>query len=115
MEQDYTYYPNSLHTIKFGWNYTLHRFIPSSVGASSGDVEFDTGEDVKTYGNESAIYLLDEWDVNENLKIKCGFRLFMYQHIGPFTRYYKNPNSGITDSTVNYSNFEPSNLFWSRT
>ena len=106
LKQDYTYYPNSLHTIKFGWNYTLHRFIPSSVGASSGDVEFDTGEDVKIYGNESAIYLLDEWDINENLKINAGFRLSMYQHIGPFTRYYKNPNSGITDSTVNYSNFE---------
>ncbi len=106
LKQDYTYYPNSLHTIKFGWNYTLHRFIPSSVGASSGDVEFDTGEDVKIYGNESAIYLLDEWDINENLKINAGFRLSMYQHIGPFTRYYKNPNSGITDSTINYSNFE---------
>ena len=106
LKQDYTYYPNSLHTIKFGWNYTLHRFIPSSVGASSGDVEFDTGEDVKIFGNESAIYLLDEWDINENLKINAGFRLSMYQHIGPFTRYYKNPNSGITDSTVNYSNFE---------
>ena len=106
LKQDYTYYPNSLHTIKFGWNYTLHRFIPSSVGASSGDVEFDTGEDVKIYGNESAIYLLDEWDINENLKINAGFRLSMYQHIGPFTRYYKNPNSGITDSTVNYNNFE---------
>ena len=47
LKQDFTYYPNSLHNIKFGWNYTLHRFIPTSVGASSGDVEFDTGEDVR--------------------------------------------------------------------
>ena len=112
LKQDYTYYPNSLHTIKFGWNYTLHRFIPSSVGASSGDVEFDTGEDVKIYGNESAIYLLDQWDINENLKINAGFRLSMYQHIGPFTRYYKNPNSGITDSTINYGNFESIKTFF---
>ena len=94
LKQDFTYYPNSLHNIKFGWNYTLHRFIPTSVGASSGDVEFDTGEDVKIFGNEAAIYLLDEWDVSENFKINAGFRLSMYQHVGPFTRYYKNPNSG---------------------
>ena len=30
----------------------------------------------------------------------------MYQHIGPFTRYYKNPSNGTTDSTRTYSSFE---------
>ena len=44
------------------------------------------------------MYLLDEWDVSENFKINAGFRLSMYQHVGPFTRYYKNPNSGVTDN-----------------
>ena len=106
LKQDLTYYPNSLHNIKFGWNYTFHRFIPSSVSASSGSVEFDTGEIVKIYGNEAAIYVLDEFDLTENFKVNAGFRLSMYQHIGPFTRYYKNPNTGVTDSTRQYSNFE---------
>ena len=107
LKQDYTFYPNSFHNIKFGWNYTLHRFIPSSTEASSNDVQFDTGDEVKIYGNEAAIYLLDEWDINENLKINAGFRLSMYQHIGPFTRYFKNPNTGTTDSTITYNNFQP--------
>jgi hypothetical protein len=106
LKQDFTFYKNSLHNLKFGWNYTFHRFIPSSLSASSGDVEFDTQDDVKVYGNESALYFLDEWNVNENLKINVGFRLSMYQHIGPFTRYYKNPNSGVTDSTRKYSSFQ---------
>ena len=30
----------------------------------------------------------------------------MYQHIGPFTRYFKNPYNGTTDSTRIYSSFE---------
>ncbi|MAJ07027.1 MAG: TonB-dependent receptor [Crocinitomicaceae bacterium] len=106
LKQDFTYYHSSLHNFKFGWNYTFHRFIPSSLSASSGDVEFDTQDDVKVFGNESAIYLLDEWNINESLKINLGFRLSMYQHIGPFTRYFKNPNSGVTDSTREYSNFQ---------
>ena len=106
LKQDYTYYHNSLHNIKFGWNYTFHRFVPSSLSASSGDVEFTTIDEVKIFGNEYAVYFQDEWDLNENLKINIGFRLSAYQHIGPFTRYYKNPNSGATDSTTNYSNFE---------
>ena len=107
LKQDYTFYPNSFHNIKFGWNYTLHRFIPSSTEVSSNDVLFDTGDEVKIYGNEAAIYLLDEWDINENLKINAGFRLSMYQHIGPFTRYFKNTNTGTTDSTITYNNFQP--------
>ena len=106
LKQDYTYYHSSLHNFKFGWNYTFHRFIPSSLSASSGDVEFDTQDDIKVFGNESAIYILDEWNINESLKINLGFRLSMYQHIGPFTRYFKNPNSGVTDSTREYSNFQ---------
>ena len=106
LKQDLTYYPNSLHNIKFGWNYTFHRFIPSSVSASSDSVEFDTGDIVKIYGNEAAIYVLDEFDLTENFKVNAGFRLSMYQHIGPFTRYYKNPSTGVTDSTRQFNNFE---------
>ena len=106
LKQDYTYYHNSLHNFKFGWNYTFHRFVPSSLSASSGDVEFNTIDEVKIFGNEYAIYFQDEWDINEDLKINVGFRLSAYQHIGPFTRYYKNPYSGATDSTTTYSNFE---------
>ena len=106
LKQDYTYYHNTLHNIKFGWNYTFHRFIPSSLSASSGDVEFNTIDETKIFGNEYAIYFQDEWDINENLKVNLGFRLSAYQHVGPFTRYYKNPNSGATDSTTSYSNFE---------
>ena len=106
LKQDYTYYHNSLHNIKFGWNYTFHRFVPSSLSASSGDVEFNTIDEVKIFGNEYAVFFQDEWDINEDLKINVGFRLSAYQHIGPFTRYYKNPNSGATDSTTTYSNFE---------
>lgn len=106
LKQDYTYYHNSLHNFKFGWNYTFHRFVPSSLSASSGDVEFNTIDEVKIFGNEYAVYFQDEWDINEDLKINIGFRLSAYQHIGPFTRYYKNPYSGATDSTTTYSNFE---------
>ena len=82
LKQDYTYYHNSLHNFKFGWNYTFHRFVPSSLSASSGDVEFNTLDEVKIFGNEYAVYFQDEWDINEDLKINVGFRLSAYQHIG---------------------------------
>ena len=91
LKQDYTYYHNSLHNFKFGWNYTFHRFVPSSLSASSGDVEFNTIDEVKIFGNEYAVYFQDEWDINEDLKINVGFRLSAYQHIGPIYKVLQKP------------------------
>jgi hypothetical protein len=98
LKQDYSYYHNTRHSIKAGWNYIYHTFTPSSVSASSGDIEFDTGDIVKIYANEAAAYILDEFEVNEKFSINAGLRFSLFQHIGDFKRYYKN-DAGVTDST----------------
>jgi hypothetical protein len=105
LKSDFTYFPNIRHNIKFGANYIFHTFTPTSVSAKSGDVEFDTGDIVKVFANEAAIYVLDEYDINEKLRINVGFRLSMFQHIGPFKRFQKN-NQGETDSIIEYAAFE---------
>lgn len=105
-KQDYTWFLNTRNDIKFGWNYIHHRFIPSSVSASNGDTEFDTGDPVKIFAHEGAGYLLDEFDINENFTINAGLRFSLFQHVGPFTRYYKNESTGKTDSTRTYGKGE---------
>lgn len=101
-KQDLTYFMNTRNEIQAGWNLIRHRFIPTSVSASSGDTEFDTGETVKIFAYEGAAYIQDEFDVNENLTLNMGIRYSMFQQVGPFTRYHKNPTSGKTDSTTVY-------------
>jgi hypothetical protein len=105
LKTDFTYFPNIRHNIKFGANYIFHTFTPTSVTAKSGETEFDTGDIVKIFANEAAVYALDEYDINENLKINAGLRVSMFQHIGPFKRFVKN-NLGETDTTINYERFE---------
>ena len=99
---DFSYFPNTRHKIKWGLDYIYHTFTPASVTASSEDIVFDTGEAQKLFSHESAIYLLDEFDVNEKLKINAGLRYSMYQHVGPFTRFVKGDISK-PDSTIEYS------------
>lgn len=106
-KQDLTYFMNTRNEIKAGWNFIRHRFIPTSVSASSGDTEFDTGETVKIYANEGAAYIQDEFDLTENLSINAGFRYSMFQQRGPFDRYHKNPTSGKTDSITHYDKGDP--------
>lgn len=100
-KQDYTYFANTRHELKFGWNFIRHRFIPTSVQASAGDIEFDTGDLVLIHANEGAVYIQDEFDVNENFTINAGLRYSGFQQVGPFDRYHLNQN-GKTDSITHY-------------
>ena len=105
LKQDYTYFANSRHQIKFGWNVIRHKFTPSTVSGSSGETlfNFDT---TKIIAFEPSVYLLDEIEINENLKMNIGLRFSAFSHVGPFKRYYKSPITGVTDSTKEWSSGE---------
>jgi hypothetical protein len=100
---DFSYYPSTRHKVKFGVETVYHTFNPSSVSAQSQDVVFDTGTPEMLYSFESAIYAMDEFDVNEKLKINAGLRYSMFQHVGPFTRHV-NGDISTPDTSFTYSN-----------
>lgn len=99
---DFTFYPNNRHNMKWGVDYLHHKFTPVSISASQDTTVFDTGLAQNLYSHESAIYFLDEIDLNEFIRINVGLRYSMYQFVGPFTRYTKDA-VGNPDSTINYS------------
>lgn len=103
---DFQYFPNPRHNIKFGAYYVHHRFIPSSAEARSGDVEFDVGGTIKLYAHEAAVYVGDDFDITDNLRINVGVRYSMFNHIGPFTRYVKDSTTGKNSDTLNYAKGE---------
>jgi hypothetical protein len=119
-KMQWNYYPNYRHSIKWGVDYTYHIFTPNSVYARSGDTEFDTGEKVQLLSHEVAGYILDEFDITENLRINAGIRYSYFAHVGPFTRFtqQQTPSFGQTlppTTTVyergqkvgDYAGFEP--------
>ncbi|MBB78865.1 MAG: TonB-dependent receptor [Crocinitomicaceae bacterium] len=101
----FTYFPNARHKVKFGADYIYHTFTPVSVSAESGNTTFDTGLAQKLFSHESAIYFLDEFDINENIRLNGGLRYSTFQHVGPFTRYIKGDIS-TPDSTIDYGKRE---------
>ena len=102
---DFTYFPNTRHKIKWGAQYTFHTFIPMGVSASSEDVVFDTGSAQQLKSHEEAVYVLDEFDVNENIRINAGVRYSAFQHVGDFTRYIKGDIS-TPDTSITYDKGE---------
>jgi hypothetical protein len=116
LKTDFSWFPGSNHKVKFGLNYIFHTFIPSSVTASSGDQEFGSPDVTKILANETAAYVLDEFEIGSKIKVNIGARFSLFQQFGPFTRYYKNETTALVDSTrtwgkresiVVYPGFEP--------
>ena len=103
---DFLYQPNQRHTIKFGSNYTYHEFTPGNASGRSGEVVFEPDEIFKQYSNEGALYLSDDFEVSESLKIHAGLRYSSFQHSGyiSFRDYVKNDFTGNKD---NYRHIEP--------
>ncbi len=97
---DFTWYPNPRHEVKFGGQYTFHRFTPTSVTAQDADVVFNTGGISRIYGHEGAIYVQDEFDFTDVLRVNVGLRYSFYNHVGPFTRYITVPGQINNDSIV---------------
>jgi hypothetical protein len=103
---DFLYQPNQRHTIKFGTNYTYHEFTPGNATGRSGEVVFEPDQIFRQYSNEGALYLSDDFEVSDALKVHAGLRYSSFQHSGyiSFRDYVKNDFKASND---NYRHIEP--------
>lgn len=102
---DFDYYASPQHKIKFGGLATYHKFIPNVLNGRQDSVVFTPpNEDVK-YALENGAYLQDDWDVSDKLKINYGVRWSSFSQIGPYTKYTRDEDQNVKDST-HYGPFE---------
>jgi hypothetical protein len=105
LKQDYSWFANTRHDVKFGWSYTFHTFIPTNVSAKQGETKFDFGDIVKLYAHDAQAYISDDWEITDYLKIHSGLRFSYFAQIGPFTRFTKDELNQTTGS-IKYKNGE---------
>ena len=98
---DFNYFPSIRHNIKFGASHIYHIFTPNSVSASQGETVFETGDIIKQFAHEGAIYVNDEFDWTDRVKLNLGLRYSIFSHVGPFTRYDKG-EAGNTTTEIKY-------------
>ncbi|HEU4632644.1 MAG TPA: TonB-dependent receptor, partial [Flavisolibacter sp.] len=102
---DFDFYPSGSHRIKFGGLATHHKFIPNVTSGRQDSVIFKPSNDGEKYALENALYIQDDWDLSDNLKVAYGLRWSHFTQIGPYTKYVKDANQNKLDSTE-YSRFE---------
>ena len=103
---DFLYQPNQRNTIRFGTNYTYHKFIPGNATGRSGEVEFAPDEVYTQYSNEGALYFSNDIELSDEIKAHLGLRYSSFQYKGniTFREYIK---SDLTGENNNYRNIEP--------
>ncbi len=97
LKQDFQYYINSKHAIKFGFMSTMHTIKPGSV-TSRDTSKVDAIALTRKYGWENGIYIQHEWKPVKQVEINYGIRLSTYTSTGPGTYYTYNADGVATDS-----------------
>jgi hypothetical protein len=100
---DFAYFPTVRHGVKFGANYVFHTFTPTSVSAKLGEVDLALGPIKKIHAHEAAVYISDDFELTNRIKIHAGLRYSYFMQVGPFDRYTTDPvNTGQVIDTVHY-------------
>ena len=100
LKQDFDLYPFTGHKVKFGGFYTFHRFSPSVISGNQDSMVFKPLNAQNKYAHEAALYVQDDWEINDKLKINAGIRYSWFQQIGEYKIYTTDANGNRTDSTV---------------
>jgi hypothetical protein len=108
---DFTYFPNTNNTIRFGLSSTLHVFDPGRAKGTGEETIFTEYNLDRTYGLESGIYLSNDQVIGSRLTLKYGLRFSLYQNIGPGTVYSYDQQFELADS-AKYSSGEFYNTYW---
>lgn len=114
-KSDFDYYLNPKHKFKFGGQYTYHQFSPSVVSGRQDSVVFEPNNAQVKFAHEVGVYLQDDWEISDKLKLNAGIRYSAFQQIGPYTSFSRDADGNKLDSTAygrgekvkTYGGFEP--------
>jgi hypothetical protein len=106
IKTDFDFYPSPQHKMKFGGLYTYHKFTPNILSGRQDSVIFQPNNEGVKYASEFALYIQDDWEISNKIKVNYGLRLSAFTQIGPYTKYVEDDDGNKLDSTV-YKSFQP--------
>lgn len=86
IKNDYSYYINAKHQLKFGGSVIFYNFEPGNAIAVSDGQQIDFSLD-KKHGIESGVYIEAEQKLHPRFTINYGLRASMFNYMGPGTKY----------------------------
>ena len=68
--------------------YTYHKFTPNVLSGSQGDTRFEPNNEGKNMPRETGLYIQDDWEISDKVKVNAGIRYSTFTQIGPYTEIH---------------------------
>lgn len=107
---DFTYYPNTRNTVRFGASVAFHTFNPGEARGLGEESFYNEYLLPKNYALQSGLYVSNEQKITDVLTMRYGLRFSMFQNVGPGT-VYQFDNEFITTDSIVYSSGRFFNTF----
>jgi outer membrane receptor for ferrienterochelin and colicin len=75
LKQDFDWYANNKHKVKFGLQVTHHTFTPDALVVKDASFGLDIDRKTQYRSIETGLYIEDEWKITNRLKSLYGVRL----------------------------------------
>ena len=114
LKADFTAYLSPKNTLQFGGQSIRHELDPGKIEIFESDSLINDFSISTNQSLENAIYVNDEIEITDDLKVNFGLRLSSLHNLGPQTHFNQNEEFEMTDSTNyekgfyhSYYNLEP--------
>jgi len=98
-KQDYQWFANDKHNLKFGYNALSHKISPGNINSieENGIILDLNVQDKRSI--EGAAYILDEWKISNRISANYGLRYSSFYAIGEQDVYSYNEIGDVIDTT----------------
>ncbi|HEY8404373.1 MAG TPA: TonB-dependent receptor [Flavobacteriales bacterium] len=113
LKQDFSYFPNPNHKVKFGFNAIHHTFIPGEIKTNVD--AFNNLNLTNRYALEGGVYVQNDQSITEKFGIQYGVRYSFFNYMGKGKAYTFDDDGekltekeyGNWESIQMYGGFEP--------
>jgi hypothetical protein len=78
---DFSYHPNTSNSLRFGYNFVYHAFLPGEGGGIGEEAIIGRLSLPKEFAMENVLYVTNETSIADRLKLKYGLRFSMFHNI----------------------------------
>lgn len=104
IKTDFDHYISPEHKLKYGFQFTKHRFTPSVISGKQDSTVFTPNNSQIKWADEMGAYFQDDWELGTKVKVNYGLRWSSFRQLGPYNNYVLDANGTRIDSVVYRSN-----------
>ena len=108
LKQDFSWYPNTRNTLKFGINLIAHKIVPGEIDASPTSI-YNSLAVRPRRAFENSVYISNSQQLSGRLQVYYGLRLALFSNVGPGDFYQFDANGKLLQ-LISYDHFK-----WVRT